>query len=453
MSLDGMTTTAIAGIAPKLIAGGQSNVKAQSRFLQEINRAVNEVTKINTGGLYTPHTLSEAAGVFATIEGGSILSGTAPTYDLTSVGLRALWKTIPWTGLVERQRNEWLTRINRDGPENYGVKGMSSDKLLQLATNWAVRDTIYSAFKMYARYENFFALQGVSNSAIGTVTSITAAGVNGVANFDPSLTSSGNRLLDLGAVVEFRDGAGVLRDVSIAAGYMQVNAMVDHNDGVGAVRFANLGADVAVGDTVHFRNLYGQAPVGVPFYVDDTGDFQGTPRSNAPHLYESVMFRHANSPSLTPMHLREQLQLMRGKVGHYDTPVKVMIWMNGCQKYNFETFIYNTLIRQVGAGRVKTADFAIDELEWDGHEINTDIDVPPDSVYVLNMLSWDKIVQTRLRPLIYNERDIIVNTLDAEGNWEDSKQSTIMSEYNWRCNDPRMNSIYSGYGFNPRFIM
>lgn len=451
--LDGLTTSTIAGIGPKLIAGGQSNVKAQSRFLREINRAVTEVTKINTGGLYTPHTLSEAAGVFGVAEGGSILGGTAPTYDLTSVGLRALWKTIPWTGLVERQRDEWLTKIRRGGVENVDVKSMTNDQLIQLATNWAVRDTIYSAFKMYARYENFFALQGVSNSAIGVVTAITAAGVNGVAKFDPATTSSGNRLFDLGAVVEFRDPAGVLRDVSIAAGYMKVNAMVDHNDGVGNVQFANLGADVAVGDTAHFRNLYGQAPCGVPFYVDDTGDFQGTPRANAPHLYESVMFRHANSPAITPMHLREQLQLMRGKIGSYNTPVKVMIWMNGAVKYNLETFIYNTLIRQVGAGKERIADFAIDEFEWDGNEINTDIDVPPDSVYMLNMLSWDKIVQTRLKPLIYNERDLVAQEMGTDGNPLDAKRSTIMSEYNWRCNDPRMNSIYSGYGFNPKFIM
>lgn len=454
MSLDGMTTTAIAGIAPKLIDRGHNNIKAQARFLQEINKAIEEVTKINTGGLFTPHTVAEAAGVFVTIEGGSILSGTAPEYDVTSVGLRALWKTIPWTGYVERQRNEWLTKLQRDGMNNSDspYKGMTSDKLLQLATNWAVRDTIYSAFKMFARYQNYFVLQGVANSAIGSVTSIQATGVNGTCRFDPQTTSTGNRLLDKNAQVSFYSPGGAIRNGSVAAGYVTVNAIVDHEDPNGQVQFSNMPADVLVGDTVHFRATFGQAPVGIPEYVDDTDDFQGVARSTAPHLYESVMIRHANSPSLSPMNLREQIQRVRGKIGEYNAPIKFVLWMNGCQKYNFETFIYNSLVRQVAADKVRIADFAVQEFEWDGHALNTDIDVPPDSVYMINMLSWDKIVQTKLRPLIYNQNDVIVSVPSADGGWEDSKQSTILEESNWRCNDPRMNSIASGYGFNPAFI-
>jgi hypothetical protein len=126
--------------------------------------------------------------------------------------------------------------------------------------------------------------------------------------------------------------------------------------------------------------------------------------------------------------------------------------MNGCQKYNFETFIYNSLVRQVGADKVRVADFAIQEFEWDGHPLNTDIDVPPDSVDLLDMLSWDKVVQTKMRPLVYNTSDIIVNVPNANGGWDDSKQTTILEESNWRCNNPINNSIASGYGFNPAFI-
>lgn len=454
MSLDGMTTTAIAGIAPKLIDRGHNNVKAQARFLREINAAIAEVTKINTGGLFTPHTTAEAAGIFVTIEGGSILSGTAPEYDITSVGLRAMWKTIPWTGSVERQRNEWLTKLSRDGINNSDspYKSWTSDKLLQLATNWAVRDTIYSAYKMFARYMNYYVLQGVSNSAIGTVTSIPSTGVNGKCRFDPATTSTGNRLLDKNAQVSWYDGNGDIRDNDIVAGYATCNAIVDHEDPNGEVQFANMPNDVQIGDTVHFRSTFGQCPVGVPEYVDDTGDFQGVARSTAPHLYESVMIRHANAPSLSPMHLREQIQRVRGKVGEYNEPIKFVLWMNGCQKYNFETFIYNSLVRQVDISKARIADFAIDEFEWDGHPINTDIDVPPDSVYLLNMLSWDKIVQTKLRPLVYNQSDIVVQVPNAEGGWDDSKQSTILEESNWRCNDPRLNSVASGYGYTPAFI-
>lgn len=454
MSLDGQTTSTIAAIAPKLIGQGHNNIKAQARFLQEINAAIKEVRKINTGGLFTPHTIAEAAGVFVTIEGGSILSGTAPEYDITSVGLRALWKTIPWTGFLERQRQEWMTTLMRDGVNNSDspYKSWTSDKLLQLATNWAVRDTIYSAYKMFARYMNYYVLQGTANSAIGTVTAIGAAGVNGTLNFDPATTSTGNRLLDKNAPVSFFDGNGDVRDADVAAGFVTVNDIVDHEDPDGVVQFDVVPNDVIVGDTVHFRSTFGLAPVGVPEYVDDTGDFQGAPRSSAPHLYESVMIRHANAPSLSPMHLREQIQRVRGKVGEYDAPVKFVLWMNGCQKYNFETFIYNSLVRQVEASRVRVADFAIQEFEWDGHPLNTDVDVPPDSVYLLNMLSWDKIVQTKLKPLVFNQSDVIVSQIAADGSWTDSKMSTIMEESNWRCNDPRSNSIASGYAFNPQFI-
>lgn len=454
MSLDGLTTTTIAGIAPKLIDMGHNNIRAHARFLREINAAIKEVTKINTGGLFTPHTVAEAAGVFVTIEGGSILSGTAPEYDITSVGLRALWKTIPWTGAVERQRGRWMTELVRDARENpqSPYKSWTSDRLLQLAANWAVRDTIYSAYKMFARYMNFFVLQGTANSAIGTVTSIPAVGVNGKFRVDPATTSTGTRMLDKNASISFYSPGGNIRNANVVAGHVRINDIVNHRDPNGEVQVDTMPNDVQVGDTIHFRSTFGLAPVGVPEYVDDTGDFQGKPRSDAPHLYESVMIRHANAPTLSPMHLREQVQLTRSVNGEYDRPKKYVLWMNGAQKYNFETMIYESLVRQVDAGRVRVADFAVQEFEWDGHPLNTDIDVPPDSVYELNMLSWDKIVQTRLRPLVFHQDQIIAQVPNAEGGYDDSKMSTILEESNWRCNDPLDNSIASGYAFNPRFI-
>lgn len=431
----------ITGLLPKLIEEGGIRPIAQSRFLQEINKA-RETNKMNPTGLNTTFAVSENYGGFAVAEGGPILAGNAPKYTLAKASLRQLWKSMNWTGSLERIRDEFINVVKQD----YAGQNLSQGQLLQKAMNRAVKDQVFSTFKEYGRLENFFALQGGDNSAIGIVTAVNVGG--NTATFDGQTTSMGNRIFNLGMQIEFRDPAGVLRNAT--ATYFTVDQVVTH-DVTGLVHFDDMGADVVAGDTAHLRNSYAALPTGVPEYVDDAGVYKSVTRSDYPDIFESVMIRHVNSPTIAPIHVREQLSFMQSKIG-YGVPQKLMLWMCKTQKFNWESFIYDNLLRQVGADKVRLADFAVQEFEWDGYALNIDVDVPPDSLDVLNMLSWRKIVQTALQAYRYNSGDTVVNVINADGQWLDAKQSTIFSEYNWDCGDPRTNSVQSGFAFNYRHI-
>lgn len=435
-------TATITGILPKLIEDG-SRIRpvADSRFLREINKA-KQTNMINPGGLYTPYAVSENYGGFAVPEGGPIRAGSKPAYTMAQAQIRQLWKSMNWTGALERIRDQYLTKLQQD-PK---YAGLTRADLMQKAMNRAVADQMFSTFKEYARMENFFALQGGDNSAVGVVTAINHG--TKVITCDGLTTAMGNRFMNLGMEVEFRDNAGVLRDAT--DDYYTIDQVVTHNS-TGNFHVSVDPTDVAAGDTVHLVNGYAALPTGVPNYVDDAGEFKGITRSDYPEIFESVMIRHNNAPSIAPIHVREQLSFVQGKVG-YERVVNFMLWMNKAQKFNWETFVYDNLIRQVGADRVRLADYAVAEFEWDGHPLNIDVDVPPDSLYVLNMLTWRKITQTALQAYVYHTNQILVNPPNAAGQYLDAKQATIFSEYNWDTDDVQSQSIQSGFGFNYNHI-
>lgn len=435
-------TATITGILPKLIEDG-SRIRpvADSRFLREINKA-KQTNMINPGGLYTPYAVSENYGGFAVPEGGPIRAGSKPAYTMAQAQIRQLWKSMNWTGALERIRDQYLTKLQQD-PK---YAGLTRADLMQKAMNRAVADQMFSTFKEYARMENFFALQGGDNSAVGVVTAINHG--TKVITCDGLTTAMGNRFMNLGMEVEFRDNAGVLRNAT--DDYYTIDQVVTHNS-TGNFHVSVDPTDVIAGDTVHLVNGYAAMPTGVPNYVDDAGDFKGITRSDYPEIFESVMIRHNNAPSIAPIHVREQLSFMQSKVG-YETVVNLMLWLNKAQKFNWETFVYDNLIRQVGADKVRLSDFAVAEFEWDGHPLNIDVDVPPDSLYILNMLTWRKITQTALQAYVYHTNQILVNPPNADGQYLDAKQATIFSEYNWDMDDPRTNSIQSGFSFNYNHI-
>lgn len=437
-----LDTATITGILPKLIESS-SKVRpvADSRFLREINKA-RETSMINPGGLFQTYAVSENYGGFAVPEGGAIRAGSKPAYTMAQAQIRQLWKSMNWTGSLERIRDKYLTQLMVDPKYAALPKG----ELMQKAMNRAVADQVISTFKEYARMENFFALQGGDNSAIGVVTAVDT-GANTV-TFDGLTTAMGNRFFNLGMEIEFRSNAGAIRNAT--ATYFTVDAVVTHNS-TGTVHFDDVGADIIPGDTAHLVNGYAALPTGVPNYVDDAGDFKGVTRSDYPEIFESIMIRNIGAPTISPLAVREQLSFIQGKVG-YETALKLMLWMNKAQKFNWESYVYEHLIRQVGADRVRLADYAVSEFEWDGHELNIDVDVPPDSLYVLNMLTWRKITQTALQAYIYHTNQLLVNTIDSSGNYLDAKQATIFSEYNWDMDDCRTNSIQSGFAFNYNHI-
>lgn len=431
-------------ILPKLIAEGQNNIVAQSRFLKEINKA-RESNRINPTGLYKPFTVDENNTGYGVAEGGPILPGGRPEYVMTNVGLRAHWATMEWTGHLERIKDQFLTHLRRT--KEYEM--YNDTQLSNIARNFAIRDQVHSTLKMYARRENFYALQGASNSAIGVVTSVADLATNDL-YFDWATTSIGNRMFGKGQQIEFRDGAGVKRAAELPIGYGTVDARVARTS-AGKVEFDDIDQNIAVGDTAHLRNSYALMPEGVPSYIDDTGNFRGIPRSTNPDLFSSVMLRMVGTPSFTPAVIRELLSKMQSKMG-YDVPFDLTFWMNKAQLYNFETYVYSTLVRQVDASGVKNADLSISKVTWQGRDFNIDVDVPPDSVYALNMMSWENIVQTPMQPYPFDSGQFVKSLINSDGQYLDARMSVVFGEHNWVCNDPRSNGIVSGLAFNPDLI-
>jgi hypothetical protein len=425
---------------PKIIEGGVNELVYQCLFLKRI-KAAEKKNNINPGGRFTPYTINENNYGFAVAEGGPILKGGKPQYTMTQAGLRQHWSSMAWTGQLERIADQYLTKFMRDRKfGNIDLTGLSDAALRQLAKNTAVKDLVYSTFYTYAFREDYFAAQGNESSAIGTVTAVAGQTVT----FDPGSTSIGNRMFDLGMEVEFRAPDGTLRSGSHAYYTVDQNVVKDKN---GQVHFSQAPADVLANDTAHLRNGYAALPTGVPFYIDDGGDFKGVPRSTKPEIFESVMIRHQGSPTIAPIYIREQLSLMQSKAG-YNMPLEFEFWMCKTQQFNWETFVYNALIRQVGAGEVDKADFSVGEVEWKGKRFNIAPSIPPDSLYILNMLSWADTEQTKLQPYRFNSGDLAVNVIDADGNYLDERMSAIFSEHNWDCNDPRSNSIQSGFAYD-----
>jgi len=443
-----ISTTTINGILPKMIEKGVNLGVAQSRFFKELNK-VKKINKINPGGLFSPYQTSENENAFAVAEGGPILGGSAPGYEMGVTQLRQHWASIAWTGALERIRNEFLTEISQDS--RFAGEGMP--RLMQRAGNAAVGAAIYSALKMYARRENFFALQGTDKSAIGVITAVP--GGTTLLQFSWTTTNQGNRLFAKDQQVQIFSPGGVQRVAGLASsGSSQFNTVLsaDKTAASGATGPVVLTearpTDAVVGDTVVFRNSYGLMPQGFLHYVDDTGTFQGIARSTNPAIFNSVITRLTGSPTLTAAHIREHLSQMETSLG-YDTPNEVQVWWNKTQEYNFESQQYATpFVRNLDAGQTKSVDFAPGESRWGGRKFMKDKDVPPGHINFINMSTWQKITQTPLQPYEFDSGSFVINPINSYGERLDQRQSTIFSEYNWRCSDPRANGRIEGAAFS-----
>jgi hypothetical protein len=127
----------------------------------------------------------------------------------------------------------------------------------------------------------------------------------------------------------------------------------------------------------------------------------------------------------------------------------MQIWLNKTQTYNWESQVYQSpFVRNIGPGKVTGVDMAVGEMYWDGHKFMTDPDVPPGHVNFVNFLTWRKIVQTPTQPYQFDSGSYVVNPLNSYGERLDSRQSTIFSEYNWDCVDPRSNGRIEGLAYN-----
>ncbi|HKS27821.1 MAG TPA: hypothetical protein VJS44_08380 [Pyrinomonadaceae bacterium] len=445
------STTSINNVLPQIINTGLNLGVAQSRFFQEMNKVKKE-RRVNPDGVQTPYTVSENATAFAVAEGGPILSGSAPEYVMATAQLRQHWASFVYTGALERIQNQYLTQFRRN-PANNGV---SESRLLSRAQNYAVKDLIVSTLEQYARRENWFALQGTDKSAIGLVTGLPGSNV---AEFSWDTTNQGNRLFAKDQQIQFFSPGGVQRVAglpSTASSKFSTVTVVDDTPASGAtgpVTFDLLptvgggATELQVGDTAVFRNSYGLMPQGFIHYVDDTGTFKGITRSDNPKMFSSVITRLSGSPSISPAHIREQLSQMESKMG-YGVEFSMQIWMNKTQKYNWESQIYNSpFTRDLGTGKTRV-DLAPGEMYWDGHKFMTDPDVPPGHVNFINFNTWQKIEQTPVQAYQFDSGSYIINPINSYGERLDQRQSTIFSEYNWDCIDPRSNGRIEGLAYN-----
>jgi hypothetical protein len=447
-----LSTTTINAILPKLIEEGRNLSVAQSRFFQEMDK-VKKLNKVNPTGVFTPFQTSENNTAFGVAEGGPILTGAAPDYVLGVVNLRQHWSSMNWTGALERIADQVLTQF-RAYPtyEGRSLAHMSNNQLMRLAQNEAVRQLVDSTLRMYARRENYFALQGTDKSAIGVLTANVATTS---LQFSWDTTLQGNRMFSKDQQIQIFSPGGVQRVAGLATvGSSKYNTVLSVDDSAasgatGPVTLAEAGpTDGVTGDTVVFRNSYGLMPQGFIYWVDDAGTYKGITRSTNPKIFSSVINRLTGTPTISPAHIRETLSLLESKMG-YGVPFAVQIWMNKTQYFNWESQVYQSpFVRNIGPGKVDKVDLAVGEMYWDGHKFMTDPDVPPGHVDLVNFLTWRKIVQTPTQPYQFDSGSYVVNPLNSYGERLDSRQSTIFSEYNWDCEDPRANARIEGLAFN-----
>jgi len=443
-----ISTTTINGILPKLIERGRNLNVAQSRFFQEMEK-VKKINKMNPTGLFTPYQTAENNTAFAVAEGGPILAGSSPEYAMGVTQLRQHWSSIAWTGALERIKSEFLTQVQQDSR----YAGENLPTLMKRAGNLAVAAAIQSALKMYARRENFFALQGTDKSAIGVVTALPGANV---VRFSWATTNQGNRLFDVGQQVQFFSPGGVQRTAGLAtlgSSLYSTVTVVDKTAASGAtgpVTFDDApdvgagGTELQVGDTAVFRNSYGLMPQGFIHYVDDTGTFKGITRSSNPAIFSSVIQRLSGSPVITPAHIRTQLSLMESKLG-YEVPNDIQVWWSKTQEFNWEAQIYTTpFVRNLDATKAGKIDLAPGESYWNGRKFMKDPDVPPGHVNFINFSTWRKVTQTPLQAYEFDGGSFVINPINSYGERLDQRQSTIFSEYNWDCDDPRSNGRIEG---------
>jgi len=447
-----LSTASINAILPKLIEEGRNLIVAQSRFFQEMNK-VKTTNNINPGGLNTPFQTSENNTAFGVAEGGPILTGAAPDFVLGVATLRQHWSSMNWTGALERIANRVLTQFRAEPTyEGRSIANLSNNQLTRLAQNEAVRILVDSTLKMYGRRENYFALQGTDKSAIGVLTA-TPATVNCQFSWDTTL--QGNRMFAKDQQIQFFSPGGVQRVAGVAAtgsSIFNTVASVDDSAASGAtgpvVLTLAAPTDAVAGDTVVFRNSFGLMPQGFIYYVDDAGNYKNIPRSTNPKIFSSVINRQTGSPSISPAVIRETLSLMESKMG-YGVSFNLQIWMNKTQYFNWESQVYQSpFVRNIGPDKVSKLDMSVGELYWDGHKFMTDPDVPPGHVDFINFLTWRKIVQTPTQPYQFDSGSYVINPLNSFGERLDSRQSTIFSEYNWDCEDPRSNGRIEGLAFN-----
>lgn len=454
---------------PKILEKTVRNKVYQSRFLKEINRAVEKISYNNPLGSNTPYVTAENATLFAVAEGGQILNGAPVEYTQASIDIRKMWKSASFTGDVERQLDKKTAEIAAEKPELRG----NFEELSRMAHNRLVRDLVFSTLNLYAHHENYFALQGPDRSTVGVVTGLPGTLGAGNVGFAWATTAQGNRIFEKNQRIQFYDSASTNQRVAgmtpeAGSNFSTIDLKPDHrastNATNGVVHFTNLPTNLAVGDTAHFQNSFGALPHGFVHYVDDIGNFKNIARSTDFERFASVMDRRVGTPNLTPLMLHENESFLEGKVG-YNVPFVCKIAINKSQRFIYTSQLYNTqsgfeytrwIDTQKMGGRVERYDPSVNTKEqalaFGDKEIIVDEHVPPAEVFFINFASWRKYVRTEVRPYAFDSGSFIINPIDQFGYRLDQRMFTIFSEYNWDNTNPITNSRITGLAFNAAHV-
>lgn len=417
-------------------------------------RQVQESMNWNTNGILSPYETEQDYSHFAVGEAGVIQSGGTTDYKVLKQSMRSIWKSINVTGELQRIRSEQFVSIK----EEYGQE-LDEMSMAGLAANRAIEIILRRAAQVYKRLKNFYAINGVDSSAIGTVSGVP---VGTDVPFSWTYADHGNRMLFNGMKIQFYDAsATTLRSLaahyssprSESQQYSQVNAHVDHRASVNLSNNGLVSFDVlpttalAAGDTAHILQGYGAMPQGFFHWVADTGNLNGEAgsiaRSTAPEVFCSTIQDNSASTENTPALMLEMESFIRGRMSDNE-PISLEIWMNKAQVFKYQKFALNSSVAGGAAFNVQrftdlSAPGSVDVgvphkgLSFNNLMIEEDVDVPPGKILWIDWLGWMIDTQTPDTIYEYHQNQQMYQGHNSYGEPVDAKQVTMFSQYNYRC--------------------
>lgn len=437
----------------------------------------------NPRGIHAPYTTELDYTHFATAEQGVIQGGGNLDYKKIKRSMRSLWKTIPVTGELKRLKSEQFVAMK----EEYG-NAIQDEGLLSVgAENRAIEIILRNASSVYGFLKNFYAINGVDSSAIGTITSLP--GGNDVC-FRWDTTDHGNRFMFKGQKIQFFDvSLGELRSVannyvtvrSESQQYSKITGVVSTSAAAntannGLVSFDeiptknNAGAANALvaGDTAHIIQGYGAMPQGFFHWVAAGGNLPtegGTfARSVAPNVFFSTIQDNAPSTENTPKLMMEQESYLSGRVADNES-INMEIWMNKAQIFKYQLFGLNSASAALGTTGFNVQRFAdmvpptkVDVgipnkgLSFNNLRIEEELHVPPGKNLWINWLGWMTDTETPLTIYEYHQNQQFYQSQNAYGEPVDTKQITMFSQYNYFCSDFRTQGYQEDLAYDVKHI-
>lgn len=444
-------TTTNLGLMHKILEDLRSHHVLECKFEKRMRETQTKMNW-NTTGIISPYTTELDYNHFSVAEEGIIQGGSYNSRSNLKQTMRSIWKSVPITGELQRIQNEQFVAVQ----EEYGNTITDNGMLNSLAKGRAIELIFRENLSVYKRLKNFYAIQGLDDSAIATVTGL---GVAPDLEFSWASTDIGNRMLKNRMKVQFYDvSAGLLRNQdtdyaspkNVTEQYSVVNGFVDPRPSVnvgnnGLVTFDALPTTaLAAGDTVHVIGGRGAMPQGFLYWVGDTGNLLGesgnVARSSAPHIFASNIQNNAPATENTPDLMLAMEQLIATRTGEGEA-ISLEIWMNEAQALKYALFGLNSDNSTFNVQRFQDVK-ALPNIDvgvplagnsFNNILIEVDRDVPPSKNLWVDFLGWCVDEQTPDTIYEFHQDQQMWQYQSAYGEPMDSKQVTIFSQYNYRC--------------------